>query len=154
MMNINRTRLGRKTSTGDGATAKYYVLGGDDLGTSIARRLREAGHSVTLVDETQDSTEVPGLRGSPRDVQILEEAGVSERSTVIAATSRDRRNLLIAQLVRVHFDVDETFVLVNTPDRYDVVAEAGHEPICVTTVLSDAVVDDLRSRRFEPGEPA
>jgi len=154
MMKTDRTRLRKKTSTSDGAPAEYYVLGGEHLGASIARRLREAGHSVSLVDETQDSTETPGLRGNPSDVQVLTDAGVSENATVVAATSRDRRNLLIAQLARVHFDVAETFVLVNTPERYDLVAEVGHEPICVTSVLSDAVVDDLRSRRLEPGERA
>jgi trk system potassium uptake protein TrkA len=154
MMKANRTRLTRKTATSDGAPAEYYVLGGEHLGTSIARRLGAAGYAVTLVDETQDSTELPGPRGSPSDVQILEAAGVSERSTVVVATAQDRRNLLIAQLVRVHFDVAETFVLVNAPERSDLVAAAGHEPICVTTILSDAVVDDLRSRRLESGERA
>jgi len=154
MMKTHRTRLRRKTSTSDEAPTEYYVLGGEHLGTSIARRLGEAGHSVRLVDETHDSTGVPGLRGNPGDVRILKEAGVSENATVIAATSRDRRNLLIAQLVRVHFDVDDTYVLVHAPDRYDLVAEVGHEPICVTTVLSDAVVDGLQSRILESGERA
>jgi len=65
------------------------------------------------------------------------------------ATPDDGRNLLVAQLVRTRFDVGGVFVLVHTPDRSDPVAEAGHEPICATSALADAVADDVRYRLTE-----
>ncbi|WP_246983846.1 NAD-binding protein [Halorientalis marina] len=119
------------------------VLGGKHVGELIAQRLQADGYSVGLVDETHDSEAVPTNAGDPSDVRILAEAGAADASVVVVATPRDSRNLLIAQLVRAHFDVTDVFVLVNSPDRSDLVADVGHEPVCATTALSEAVVADL-----------
>ncbi|MFC7229289.1 NAD-binding protein [Salinirubellus salinus] len=139
-MRLRQERLDGDSRDGAG---EYVVLGGGRLGASIARRLRAAGHAVTLVDERQDATDLPGVCGDPSDRRVLARAGLSERSTVVVATRRDRRNLLVAQLVRTRFAVREVLVLVNTPDRRDLVAETGHEPVCVTSVVSEAVTERL-----------
>lgn len=141
-------RLKPTRTTGDGAAnagpeAEYYVLGGGHVGAAVARRLHENGHAVTVVDETLGLTELPGVAASPTDVRALEAAGLSEASTVVVATQRDRQNLLVAQLVRAHFDVPEIVVLANTPDRHELIASVGHEAVCATTALSDALVDNL-----------
>ena len=127
-----------------GAEGEYYVLGGEHVGTSVVRRLHEDGHPVTAVGPTHDSDEVPGLRGDPSDLRALETAGVSDASTVVVAMPCDSQNLLTAQLVRAHFDAPAVVVLVNSPGRYELFAEVGHEPVCATTTLSDALVDELR----------
>lgn len=142
-MKLKPNRVTREESSSGGAEDEYYVLGGEHVGVAIARRLQAAGHSVTVVDEAYDSDEVPGLRGDPGDVRALREAGVSDGSTVVVATPSDSRNLLTAQLVRANFDVSEIVVLVNAPDRCDLFAEVGYEPVCATTTLSDGVVDSL-----------
>ena len=120
-----------------------YVLGGGHLGTAVARRLRSEGHTVSLVDNLTDPAETPGVRGDPADPRLLVEAGVGEASTVVVATRSDRRNLLIAQLVSAHFDVPEVVVLANAPDRFEAFTEAGHDPVCATAVLSDALAENV-----------
>jgi len=134
-------RLRRDDPPGEETGITYCVLGGGHLGAAIVRRLREDGHTVVLVDESNELSETPVLRGDPTDVRVLEEAEVAAASTVIVATESDSRNLLIAQLVRVHFDVPEIVVVANVPERLDLIAEAGHEPVCATSALSDVVVD-------------
>lgn len=151
---VKEDRPAKAESIGSRDDAEFYVLGGEHLGASIARRLQADGHSVNLVDETHDPADIPSRRGDPGALPVLEDAGVDEGSTVIVATSRDRQNLLVAQLVRAHFDVDDILVVVNAPDRYDLVAEAGHEPICVTTVLTDSVVEGLENVRPDVEETA
>lgn len=118
-----------------------YVLGGGRLGTAVARRLRSNGYPVSLVDSSADRPETSGRRGDPVDLTLLEEAGLAGASTVIVATRSDRRNLLVAQLVSARFDVPEVVVLANVPDRLDAFAEAGHDPVCATDALSDAIAD-------------
>lgn len=145
-MRLKPTQILGGESPNEETGLDYCVLGGEHLGAAIARRLQADGHTVCLVDERHDPEEVPGVQGKPEDVQVLEDAGVPDASTVIVATSQDSRNLLIAQVVKVHFDVEDVLVLVNTPDQYELVAEAGHEPICATTVLSDTVLDELETR--------
>lgn len=125
--------------TGD----EYVVIGDGHLAHTIASNLEANGHSVTVVDESENSPKRSGQRGDPVNVRILGEAGVSSDSTVIVATRSDSRNLLIAQLARTHFDVARIFVLTNVPSRYDVVSEAGHTPVCATSVLSDAITAKL-----------
>lgn len=119
-----------------------YVLGGEHVGTALARRLRTHG-AVCVVDESFDSSDSDGFRGDPTDVRTLEAAGVAAASTVVVATPSDRRNLLIAQLVRTAFEVSRVVVLVNAPDRFDLLEAAGHEPVCATTALADALVDTV-----------
>jgi len=139
----------RAESVASGPEARCYVLGGSHLGVAVARRLHAAGHDVTLVDANADVDDLPTLRGDPRDVTVLSDAGVTETSTVIVATPDDGWNLLVAQLLRTRFGISEAFVVVHTPERFDLVADAGHEPICATTVLADGVVDGVRPRLGE-----
>jgi trk system potassium uptake protein TrkA len=123
------------------------VLGGGQLGVAVARRLRENGDTVTLVDELapQEHAGLPEtavVHGDPSDTDVLEDAGLDHAETVVVATRTDSRNLLIAQLVNANFDAD-VVVLTNTPDRLDPIAQAGHEPVCATAVLSDALVNNV-----------
>jgi trk system potassium uptake protein TrkA len=142
-MSLKPQRSTRIEPSDEDPTPECYVLGGGPVGETIAERLRADGYASAVVDESYSSARVPGHRGDPADIQTLEDAGVSEEATVIVATGEDRRNLLIAQLAAVHFDVSDVFVLANTPDGYEPLADAGHRPICVTTALSETVVDSL-----------
>jgi len=117
----------------------HYVLGGDHLGIAIAEQLQANGQQVTIVGESHDLKDIPELVGDPSVLDVLSASGIGAASTVIVATRSDRRNLLVAQLVCTHFDVPRTIVLVNNPDRTALFADAGHEPFCVTTILSTAV---------------
>ena len=121
----------------------YYILGGRYLGSAVARRLRADGYTVCVVDGSYDRSETPGLRGDPADIRTLEAAEVGSASTVVVATGSDSRNLLIAQLVRASFGVTNVVVLVNTPDRLEMFTEAGHDPVCATSALSDTLVDTI-----------
>ena len=139
----------RAEPTTGGPETRCYVLGGSHLGIAVARRLHAAGHDITLVDADVHADDLPTLQGDPWDVTVLADAGVTETATVVVATPDDGRNLLVAQLLRTRFGISEAFVVVHTPERFDLVAEAGHEPICATTVLADAVVDDVAPRLGE-----
>lgn len=126
-----------------GSDSRYYVLGGGQLGAAVARRLRAAGHAVRVVDETHDRSDPEGYRGDPADPRTLKEAGIELASAVVVATESDSRNLLIAQLVRTHFEVRPVVVLANSPERRRTFAAVGHDPVCATTALSQALVDAL-----------
>lgn len=152
ILSPNRNGFTRGESSNEETGAEYYILGGEHLGASLAQRLHADGHPVDLIDGTCDPDGVSGLRGNPESVRVLEDAGISDTSTVVVAASQDRRNLLIAQLDRAHLDVPDTIVLVNDPDRDDLIADAGHEPIRATTVLSDAFGDTLGTHDIDNTE--
>lgn len=134
------TRIKRPDEITD---VEYYILGGGDVGRAVATRLRADGYATAIVDESYDSAELPGMRGDPTDIRILDEVGLSETSTVIVATRSDKQNLLIAQLVSAYFGISRILVLATVPERSELIAEAGHKPICVTAALSDAFAANL-----------
>jgi Trk K+ transport system NAD-binding subunit len=136
MISLRSTADGRSDEIDDHT---HYVLGGDHVGIAIAEQLQADGHHVTVVGESYEPNDIPRFAGDPSTLDVLTESGLRDASTVIVANRSDRRNLLVAQLVRTHFDVPRVVVLVNDPDRTALFAEAGHEPFCVTTILSAAV---------------
>lgn len=119
----------------------YFVLGGGTLGVAVASELKERGHAAAVVGETVDAPTVPSINAAPTDTAALQAAGLSGGATVIVATRSDRRNLLIAQLIRAGFDEPRVVVLANTDDRLGLFADAGHEAVCATSAISDAVAD-------------
>ncbi len=121
------------------ADVSHYIVGDDSSSVAIAERLRTNGQQVAIVGEVPEAESLPTVVGDPSEIAVLSEAGIEPTSTVIVATRSDRRNLLIAQLVRAHFGVSRVIPLVNDPTRSALFEEAGHEPICVATALSTAV---------------
>jgi trk system potassium uptake protein TrkA len=136
------TRSNASPRRGDPETT-HFVLGGDHVGAEIARRLRRDGHAVAVVDEAPRSDDVLGIEGDPGDLDLLTESGLATAEAVVVGTESDARNLLVAQLVRARFDVPRIVVLVHDPDRLSAVADAGHEPLCVPTMLSETVVANI-----------
>lgn len=133
------TRRPTGVSSSGTPQATHFVLGGGHVGNAIAERLQTEGHAVTVIDEACDPDGVPVIEGSPADVELLAEAGLETARTVVVGTRSDARNFLIAQLVRAYFAVPRIVVLVRDPELLPSLAEAGHEALCVTTVLSETV---------------
>jgi trk system potassium uptake protein TrkA len=123
----------------DGAT--HFVLGGGRVGHAFADRLRADGHRTVVVDESVDPASTPGVAGDPSKTAVLAETGMDGESTVVVTTPSDSRNLLIAQLVRTRFDVGRVVVLVNDPERLSIFTDAGHEPLCITSTLSETLAE-------------
>lgn len=127
----------------DAENAEYYVLGGQRVGASVAEELHAQGRDVYLIDDYLAESSIPGQQADPRDVRALDAADLSSDSTVLVATACDSQNLLLAQLVRTRFDAQRVVVRANSPDRIDLFPDAGHEPVCATTALTDALVDTI-----------
>ncbi|MFD1633611.1 NAD-binding protein [Haloplanus ruber] len=148
-MTIRPLRRSTDETTGDNPEGHFCVLGSGPVAETIARRLHADGHAVTAIGDAADAADHRTVRGDPTDLRQLEAADIDTDSTVIVATPRDERNLLLAQLVQTHFDATDVVVRVNDPDRHDPVAAAGHDPFCVTTVLSAVLVDELTRPAYE-----
>jgi len=129
---------GARRPNGGGETT-YYVLGETHLGAAVADRLRAAGHAVEALETTDD----PAAGANAADPDALAAVDLPADATVVVATDSDGRNLLAAQHARGRLDADRVVVLASTPARVDAFADAGHDPVCVTSVLSAAIVDSL-----------
>ena len=87
----------------------------------LAQGLKKSGRTVVAIDGVSwrlDPLRASGVStvcGDARDSTTYEEAGVERDSLVIAATTNDELNLLVADLVHSEFGVEHPVVALQVP---------------------------------------
>jgi trk system potassium uptake protein TrkA len=136
------------------------IVGGGLVGSTLAGKLSQDGHDISLVDsdaarvrELADSLDVQVTQGNGALPGVLRRAGIAKADVVVAATSSDEVNLVVTLLASSLFGVSrivarihdaghgETFQLV---DR-----EHPAEPVCVNP--DEAAVDRIAALFAVPG---
>jgi hypothetical protein len=99
------------------------LVGANPLTTLLARTLMEADRKVVVVDSVARKLEplrrlgVLTVRGDARDASTYENAGVERDTHVLAVTTNDELNLLVAELVREEFGVEHPVVAMQRPSE-------------------------------------
>lgn len=99
------------------------VVGGGQVGTSLAALLLSGSHRVKLIEARQEELprlqqELPSevvLLGNGTDPSVLESAGIRHADVVAAVTGTDETNLVVTSLARFEFQVPRTIARVHTP---------------------------------------
>ena len=150
-------------------SSEILVTGGDgSVGTALARRLARGSAVVLFLDEDERAVERAAAAGAdvrladPSEAATLDREEIESMGTAIVASRTDRRNLLIAQLLRLR-RTERVIALVNDPGNVDAFAAAGIEPVCAATTLASALAErrrvverpehERRSERATQGEP-
>jgi trk system potassium uptake protein TrkA len=127
------------------------IVGAGRVGSAVAKRALDAGHSVSVLDldplsherldKDQTTTwEDAGGRftvGAALEIDALIEAGIEEADVFMAATSGDNTNLVIAQIAQRRFRVPRVVVRVADPGRAAWYAEQGLHTISPTQEAID-----------------
>lgn len=74
------------------------------------------------------------------DVTALETLAAAEGTdAAVVGLTTDRKTLLVTQLLRAHFDIDATVVVLNNPERHDAMSDVATTvvsgPDCLSTAL-------------------
>jgi len=116
------------------------VVGCGRVGATIAKRLASGGSDVVVVDRrpeafTRLGAGFPGrtISGVGFDRDVLSEAGVTPDSAVLAVTSGDNSNILIARVARETFKVHKVVARIYDPNRASI-----YERLGIPTVASVA----------------
>jgi len=126
--------------------AFILIVGAGRVGSRVARSMRAAGHTVSILDEDplsherlevgmDSSWEDAGGRftvGHGLEIDALLEAGIDEAEVFIASTDGDNTNLVIAQIASKQYRVPRVIVRVMDPARAEWYAEQGLHTICPT----------------------
>jgi len=111
------------------------IIGAGEVGRLLARRLSEIGHSVTVVDKSEerivrlsDEADVMGVVRDATDPLLYSEIDLSSFDVVVAATDRDEVNLFVAAVARLH-RVHRVFVRVRNPETSRLLSMLGVENI-------------------------
>jgi trk system potassium uptake protein TrkA len=99
------------------------IAGGGKVGTNLTRSLLRGGHEVTLIeqrayrfDKLEAEFEHQVIRGDATEMFVLERAGIKRPpDLLIAATGDDEDNIIICQLGREKYGVDNVIARINDP---------------------------------------
>ncbi len=99
------------------------VVGANALAHEIARLFRARGATVAMIDSSAGKLErvrregIEAVRGDARDGMTFDQAGVQRDTRVLALTTNDELNLLVAELVRDEFGVEHPVVGLHRPSE-------------------------------------
>jgi trk system potassium uptake protein len=127
------------------------IVGAGRVGSAVAKRALDGGHTVSVLDldplsherldKDQSTTwEDAGGRftvGTALEIDGLIEAGIEDADVFLAATRGDNTNLVIAQIAQRRFEVPRVVVRVADPGRAAWYAEQGLLTISPTQVAID-----------------
>jgi len=127
-------------------------MGCGRVGSAIARRLEEIGHSVAVIDQDPEAFRRLGpdfagrqVTGLGFDRQTLLAAGVDSAGAFAAVSSGDNSNIIAARVAR------ETFGLENVVARiYDHRRAAVYQKLGIPTVATVKWTSDQVVRRLLP----
>jgi len=128
---------------------RVIIVGGGQVGRALAERLEDRGENVVIVE--QDGSVVEQVRnagysvviGDGTDTDMLREAGANNAKTVVAATSDDDANLLVAQLASANFDVENVIARVNNTSNVDAFEDLGVRTISAAMATAWAIDNQI-----------
>ncbi|WP_442928616.1 cation:proton antiporter domain-containing protein [Natronomonas sp.] len=102
---------------------RTIIVGGGRVGRSLATRLEDRGEFVVIVEhdaERVEQTREAGFtvhHGDGTEADVLRTVGIEDAKSVAATTADDDRNLLVCQLARSKFGVENVYARVNDPSN-------------------------------------
>src|SRR5437763_10950306 len=93
---------------------KAVIIGCGRVGSTVARRLHDAGWDVSVVDEDEEAFDNLGPEWSSRfttraghalDTDLLDAVGTGQAAAVVVATEGDYSNIVIGQFAQKHSGV-------------------------------------------------
>jgi trk system potassium uptake protein len=118
------------------------VVGAGKVGWNLGRELLEKGHEVTLIENDRDRYQAVEQElehniqyGDASELWVLERAGVSRADLVIAVTGDDEDNMLICQVAKEKYMVEQIIARVNNPRNKQWFELLGIGPVVSATDL-------------------
>ena len=133
---------------------KVVIMGCGRVGASVAARLDDEGHEVSIVDlEVESFRRLPPgfggekLAGSAVDDRVLVAAGIREADAFLALTQGDNRNLFASQMAKHVFGVRNVVVRVYDPLRAEIFGRLGLRTFSPTRISADLAYESLLGKR-------
>jgi trk system potassium uptake protein TrkA len=108
------------------------VMGCGRVGSAIARRLEEVGHSVAVIDQDPEAFRRLGpefggrqITGLGFDRQTLLDAGIDSAGAFAAVSSGDNSNIISARVARETFGVQHVVARIYDSKRAEVYERMG-----------------------------
>jgi trk system potassium uptake protein TrkA len=136
------------------------VMGCGRVGSSLARNLERAGHSVAIIDQNRAAFRRLGpefagdqITGVGFDRSTLRRAGIDRAGAFAAVSSGDNSNIIAARVARETFGVAHVVARIYDPKRAEVYERLGIPTVAtvpwtvnrfLSVLLGDKHVEDWR----------
>lgn len=141
-------------------TQNIVIVGGGQVGQTLATRLSRDGHDIALVERDpfkvrafSDTIDASIVEGNGATERVLRQAGIERAGLMIASTDSDETNVLAGLLAAVHFEVPRVIVRLHDPDHrrgFELIARADPSRyVCVNPDI--AAVDRIAELLQVPG---
>ena len=140
---------------------KVIIVGSGRVGSGLANGLAREGHEITVIDrdaramQRRLEPEFTGTKvvGNAMDEDVLIRGGIRDADVLVTATEGDNRNIMIAQIARVKFEVPRVLARIVDPLRARAYGELGIESVDQTTIMSEYMKYSVLSEpRDDAGE--
>lgn len=135
---------------------RVVIVGCGRTGSILALLLSEAGHSVTVIDRSQDAMLRLGkahqcqiVVGDALDEDTLRRADIAQADAFIACTNGDNTNLMVVQMAREMFGVQRVAAKVNDPVRADAYQQYGIMTLTSGSILAGYLRDWLFGNAYQ-----
>lgn len=125
------------------------IIGCGRLGASIANTFSDKNMSVTIIDIQKDSFRKLSpsflgllIEGDGMDMDILEEANIRKADVVIVVTDNDNINILVSQIAKNIFEVEEVIIRLYDHEKECVCRDSNINTI-FPALLSSSEVDKI-----------
>ena len=126
------------------------VMGCGRVGTLIAQRLEEAGHTVAIIDQNREAFRRLGpnfqgitLTGVGFDRDILIQAGIERADAFAAVSNGDNSNILAARVARENFGVANVVARIYDPGRAEIYQRLGIPTVATVIWATDQILRRL-----------
>ena len=128
----------------------YIVIaGGGKVGANLAKSVLDLGHEVTLVEQRRERFELLEEEfehhvqlGDATELFVLERAGIARPpDLVVAVTGDDEDNMIICQIARERYGVENVIARVNDPRNQEHFDLLGISPTVSATSIILAMIE-------------
>lgn len=124
------------------------VVGCGRLGSFLANRLSNEGHSVVVIDVNASAFDMltadqfSGFRveGDATELAVLRHAKLDKADIVIGATQDENVNIMAAQVAKTRFNVPKVIARILDPNKEDFCRKLGIECICPTLIAAEKMI--------------
>lgn len=125
-------------------------MGCGRVGTLIAQRLEEAGHTVAIIDQNREAFRRLGpnfqgitFTGVGFDRDILIQAGIERADAFAAVSNGDNSNILAARVARENFGVANVVARIYDPGRAEIYQRLGIPTVATVIWTADQILRRL-----------
>jgi trk system potassium uptake protein TrkA len=138
---------------------RVIIVGCGRVGAHTAATLAREGHDVAVVDRSEDAFrllpaafEGRTLRGVAFERTTLEEAGIAEADALVAVTSGDNTNIVVARIAKDVYRVPDVVARIYDPRRADIYRRYGIQTFAPTAWSAGKIVEFIVSPNLEREE--